>query len=419
MDKELKELYSKACVAESLKLIINKTSDEAVDLKEYEKFSYNLATILVRDKEVVAVRLIPYSDKCVIYLAKNDIWDQKDFDYVKKVRNYVQSLSKDAPILLKEVWKREDVKGLFKDIMKFCSTKLKTRFEKLKKDIINNQHEPYIKSFLDYASIEIESLDKMSGYDLSGTCSKYYKGIKNSTAPKKFLKYIKKVGSYHIALHDITTCACKQRYKNLFSNIQVHKLNPITIHQPIYSWKNIVERYIPNFLMYDKFKRRCLSDNYTLVRLKDIYNKNLDKEGRQDLFLHAEMNILTNIIDENHKDEGPIFIAVSKRSCYLCELYIKFAQRKGYKIFISGMNKKLYHRWMFPNIKDTSFRTESLKYMIKSLNTIIREEIEKHINIVLMSDSDGESGDSETDPNSFEDSDELMKAENPERTDFY
>jgi hypothetical protein len=64
--------------------------------------------------------------------------------------------------------------------------------------------------------------------------------------------------------------------------------------------ENTVERYIPNPLMYDGFKRRCLSDNDTSARLSaQIYGNNLNNESEQHLFLHAEMNILANIIDEN------------------------------------------------------------------------------------------------------------------------
>jgi hypothetical protein len=100
-----------------------------------KKFSCNLATILAREKEVVAVRLIPYPDKCVIHLAKNGSWLQKDIDYIGKIENYVKSLSKNAPITSKEALKREYVKSLFRDVKKYCSEKFKTRFEKLKKDI--------------------------------------------------------------------------------------------------------------------------------------------------------------------------------------------------------------------------------------------------------------------------------------------
>lgn len=363
---------------------------------------------------MVAVRLIPYADKCVIYIAENGTWRQEDNEYIDKIKEYVKSLSKDALITLKEAWKREDVKSLFRGVMKYCSAKLDTRFEKLKKDIINSQQNQYIRSFIDYASIDVENIDGASGYGLSGTCSRYYKTIKGSAAPEKFLRHIKKVGSYYTALYDITACACKEKYKLQFLNMYVHKLNPITISQPIFSWKNIIQRYIPNHAKYEEFKS-CLDDRATSERLSEIYGNvdRLDDENiKQHVYLHAEMNILANIIDQKYK--GIAFIAVSKRCCYLCELYIKFARTKGYQIFTSGAHKKLYHKWILPNIMDTTFRTESLNYMIKNLNWIINEEIGKHVSIVERSDSEGESGNSGADSNNHEEADELMKAENPQ-----
>ncbi|RIA79916.1 hypothetical protein C1645_745603 [Glomus cerebriforme] len=404
-----KELYSKACVVESIRFVVDEAREESVNLKEYEKFSCNLATILAREKEVIAIRLVPYPDNCVVYIAKNDIWCEKDTDYINSIKSYLKSLSKDAPVRLKDAWKRDDVDSLFEDVIEFCSEKLNTRFEKLKKDITDNQHQQHIKSFIDYASIKVENLDEMSGYELSEKCSSYYKKVKNSTAPEKFLRHIKKVGSYYAALYDITACACKKKYKDLFSNLQVHKLNPMTLHQPIFSWKNIVERYTRNHTICEEFKRRCLNDHDTSARLSDIYGNRLDDESNeQHLCLHAEMNILANIINEKYK--GSTFIAVSKRSCYLCELYIKFAQMKGYKIFTSGTHKKLYHKWMLPNIKDTAFKSESVRYIIKNLDRVINEEIVKHVYEVAWSDSEGEIENSGADPNSHEEADELLKA---------
>lgn len=57
-EKELKEgekeLYSKECVAHSINFVVDEASKEVTTLKDYERFSYYLAAILVRDTEVVA-----------------------------------------------------------------------------------------------------------------------------------------------------------------------------------------------------------------------------------------------------------------------------------------------------------------------------------------------------------------------------
>ena len=50
-------MYSKECIVESIKFIVNEASDEVIKMEEYDKFSCSLAKILAKDKEVVAVRL--------------------------------------------------------------------------------------------------------------------------------------------------------------------------------------------------------------------------------------------------------------------------------------------------------------------------------------------------------------------------
>src|SRR5436190_21809824 len=95
------ELYSKACVAESIRFIVDNAKEESVNLEEYENFSCNLATILARDREVVAVRLLHHANKCDVYLAKNSRWsDRCSVEYIEETEKYVKSLSNDAPIKL-------------------------------------------------------------------------------------------------------------------------------------------------------------------------------------------------------------------------------------------------------------------------------------------------------------------------------
>ncbi|RGB28527.1 hypothetical protein C1646_745807 [Rhizophagus diaphanus] len=64
-----KELYNKICVVENIKHVVAEASKESVDMKDPYIFSNNLATILARNKEVVAVRL-KISDCCVRYLSR-------------------------------------------------------------------------------------------------------------------------------------------------------------------------------------------------------------------------------------------------------------------------------------------------------------------------------------------------------------
>ncbi len=406
--KKMQELYSKAYVAGSIKFDISEPRVEK-DKNEEEKFSCNLETILARDREVVAVGLKLFTDKCVVYISKNKKWDrEKDIPYVHKIKEYLQNISRDAPVTLDTAFDRKDVRNLFKAIMDYCSTKFKSRLEKLKEDITKGSRGPqnkYILPFKKFAGIE--DVDKVRGYKISGICSSYYKKVKDETVEdnlktwwERFLRHLKKVGSYDSALVDITACACNAKYKDQFSNIDLVMLNPDIVHdQPIFSWANVIQKFIHSNKEYEKFKKRCLGDDLILERLEKIYGKvsntnpypQLDNEKFEPyLYSHAEMNIMAYIIDRGNKK--PAFIAVSKHCCYLCELYIKFARNKGYQIYTSGAHNKLYHKWLLPNTRDITFKNDALKYMIADLDQIIKEELKHHVDIKSRSDSEGESG---------------------------
>jgi hypothetical protein len=404
IDKKMQEMYSKLCVASSIKFISETGRKEKRDLKVDEKFSCNLVTMLARDKEVVAVGLKLFTDKCVVHISKNKNWNDKDVEYINKIKRYFKSISKDAPIMLNMAFYREDVANLLETIMEYCSTKFDSRVKKLNGYMIKlgsqNQH---VSSFMRY----IKEANKVpNGYEISEICSKYYKIVKrNIVFPEEFKRHLKKVGSYYSAFINVTVCACKEKYKNQFSNMEVILLNSVKVYQPIFSWTSVLEKVIPDFKEFEKFKKICLDNHFVLERLKEIYgiygNKNLllkenprlDENIKQYLYSHVEMNILSNIIDD--KDTRPVFITVSKYCCHLCELYIEFARGKGYHIFISGTHKKLYHRWVLPVTKDSAFRNDALKYMIVKLDWIIREEVKDHVSIRAKPDSEGESGDSD------------------------
>ncbi|RIA85377.1 hypothetical protein C1645_879330 [Glomus cerebriforme] len=103
----------KVCVARSIKFVADEARVGSDDLKDYENFPGNLATILARDREVVAVSLKPYTNECVVQITKNGIWHKDNI-----IKGYVKSISKDAPIDISEVWKMEEAKSLFDVVMK-------------------------------------------------------------------------------------------------------------------------------------------------------------------------------------------------------------------------------------------------------------------------------------------------------------
>ncbi|RIA83359.1 hypothetical protein C1645_833945 [Glomus cerebriforme] len=178
----------------------------------------------------------------------------------------------------------------------------KSLSEALESDNLANLWIKVYGAFIKYASIDIKNIDKVERSLISIICCCFYKKVKDDpTIPKKFLGRIKK---------------------------------PVAVNQSIFSWKNIIQRLPMNKL-----------DNENIV---------------QKLYLHAEMNILTNII--NQKDKSKIFIAA---------------------------HKKIYHRWKLPDVKDNTFKKEFLIYILEDLNLIIKGEIEQFTSIFADSDSEG------------------------------
>ncbi|RIA89273.1 hypothetical protein C1645_738771 [Glomus cerebriforme] len=332
-----KELYSKICVAQSIKPIASKARNEVVDKKTTYKFSCNLATILVRDREVVVVRL-KISDLCKVYISKNGPWLDKDVVYINKIEKYLRNISKDSP---NESIANSD--ALASEIRIYCSNKLESRFKKLKKDLTCNPDNEYIKSFIEYASAEYKEFDPkklndVSRSKMSAICYYYCKQLNlsdKSAIPEKFLGYLRKVESYVASAVNIVECASKVKYKILFSNIKLRIMKPIIItDQPIYSWEYVIKSFVCNHVDYEHFKEECLKNNHIANRLKKVYsNKETgqlqldDSNIKTYVYLHTEMNILATMIDQ--EDKSMTFIEVSKRCCYLCELYIDFVQEQG------------------------------------------------------------------------------------------
>jgi hypothetical protein len=125
-------------------------------LTKNEKFSRNLATILARKKEVVAVNLTTYSDRCIIYISKNSNWLQVDFDYINKIQEYLIKISKYEPMTWKDAFDKDDMLALSDSVIEYCSEKFKNRLGKLKRDIREDKNDQYIKSFLKYASNSVD-----------------------------------------------------------------------------------------------------------------------------------------------------------------------------------------------------------------------------------------------------------------------
>ncbi|EXX65102.1 uncharacterized protein OCT59_029427 [Rhizophagus irregularis] len=286
------------------------------------------------------------------------------------------------------------------EILSYCSNKLGSRINKLKKDLTHNPDDEYIKSFIRYASTNLiefdpKKLNDVDKFKISVVCQSYYEQldkIDKSEIPQNFIEHLRKVGSYVASAINIMEYASNVKYKNLFSNIELHIIEPIntiiTTTQPIYSWEYVIKSFVHNHVDYERFMDECLKNENIVRRLKWLYYDGTELKLDNDnieipVYLHAEMNILASMIDQ--EDKSKTFIAVSKRCCYLCELYIDFARKRGYNIIISGTCGKIYREWQLPQVASIDFRIESLKYILENLDRVIENKIK------LVTDADSDS----------------------------
>ncbi|PKC00500.1 hypothetical protein RhiirA5_428090 [Rhizophagus irregularis] len=216
-----KELYSKECVAQSINFVVGEANKELPALIDREIFSYYLATILARDKEVVAVWLRILQGRCEIYLSKNSDWLDKDNKYIDNITKYLKNISKNAPVISKD-----NERDFLEAVTIYCSTKLKSRLKKLHDDIEFYDDNEHVKFFSDFLSVRVTMVSNAENTNIitiSGICKEYCEKIKKakieSKIPSEFLRHIKKVSFYMASTIGIVECARNIQYKSLFSNV--------------------------------------------------------------------------------------------------------------------------------------------------------------------------------------------------------
>jgi len=124
----------------------------------------------------------------------------------------------------------------------------------------------------------------------------------------------------------------------------------------------------------------------------------LDRDINRCIYLHAKLNILAYVMNQKQKLTNKVFIAVSKKCCYFCELYIDLAKDEGYNVIISGKHKKIYSGWMLPHVLDNNFEIRILKRILNRLDQIIKNKIIQNTrSITPDSDSPGESSNLDND----------------------
>ncbi|RIA94846.1 hypothetical protein C1645_817432 [Glomus cerebriforme] len=220
-------------------------------------------------------------------------------------------ISEDSPRKLKA-----NSDALAIEILSYYSNKLGSRINKLKKDLTRNPDDKYIKSFIGYASanlkeFDLKKLNDVNKSKISVVCQSYYEQLDKtdkSEIPQKFLEHLRKVGSY-----------------------------------------------VASAINYEHFKDECLKNDHIVRRLKRIYSDEIgqlkldDSNIKTHVYLHAEMNILASMIDQEDKN----------------------------KTFIAKLSQ----------VASINFRIESLKYILKNLDQVIENKI-KHNTESLDADSD-------------------------------
>ncbi|PKC17932.1 hypothetical protein RhiirA5_405265 [Rhizophagus irregularis] len=274
------------------------SSEELKELKEYEKkkelYSKEYVTQSINfavSKENKKFTFLNIYEIFYCYLA---IILARDKEIVAVWLKILQGrceiyLSKNSDWLNKDIRYIDNITKYLKNISKNAPSRLK----KLQDDIELYGDNKHIKSFSDFLSVRVVMVgnaDNTNIITISGICKEYYKKVKKakveSNIPSKFLRHIKKVAFYMDSAIGIIECARNIQYKLLFSNVQV-------------------------------FKQQLDGDDVI----------------KQCIYLHAEINILVSLII-NKKIFSRVFIAMSKRCCYLCELYTDFAREQGYNIIV-------------------------------------------------------------------------------------
>ncbi|PKC11155.1 hypothetical protein RhiirA5_413426 [Rhizophagus irregularis] len=217
--------FCKLYVAGIFRGPVEEKSEEEIDLPGKDKFSYNIAAILARDREVVAVNLRVLSDGCEISIAKNSFWLDKDREYVEKIKETLTNVSKYAPMKFEQACDREDMRDLFLTIKKYCFEKLEYILDKLRRDITEYEDKEYIKSFLNYVKTMLTYFDNEEKFTISV------------------------VGSYAGSLFNITNC-----------RIDLKLLSPDVVIHPILPWNGIVKKFLDHEKEYESFMEACLID---------------------------------------------------------------------------------------------------------------------------------------------------------------
>lgn len=102
-------------------------------------------------------------------------------------------------------------------------------------------------------------------------------------------------------------------------------------------------------------------------RLKELWKSNKVKRGLRNVPLHAEMQLIKTILETPGCRSRSGYIAVSKRCCFLCTLFIELwnecigyysqsetntPKEERLPVFaIAGTHGKCYYRWMFPRVE--------------------------------------------------------------------
>ncbi|KAJ3070339.1 hypothetical protein HK102_006704 [Quaeritorhiza haematococci] len=156
--------------------------------------------------------------------------------------------------------------------------------------------------------------------------------------------HLKKAGMYHMAVQTLIGCTQKSEMRGYFANLQDPIFLPSVVNRvALHDWADVI--ISDEFGGNEESIKRVRAAN---LRLGGVTG---DREGT--VVLHAELNILRQLVNTNVDLKQPQPIGVSKQSCYLCYSFIK-ALRIKYNILVSGTHGKVYGAWSFPTFTTTN-----------------------------------------------------------------
>ncbi|KAH0610952.1 uncharacterized protein H6S33_011379 [Morchella sextelata] len=198
-------------------------------------------------------------------------------------------------------------------------------------------------------------------------------GLKAVPARRALVQMIEKLGRYKTASNALVLAA--RKFPNLFVLVDVESVPtlPALDERVAAGFKGVYIGAVAQDLT-SSTEPLCMSRLRTIT---DLSNEKLASKY-QDLCqsaptAHAEMQ-LVKFYEENADIERPGFIGCSKKSCFLCGLFLQLQRRFA----VSKAHQNIYHAWTVPTIRCASPENAvMLDFVVEKMSRIIEDSCKK------------------------------------------